>query len=129
MDTRDQINETVLNIYETLTKRISDPEDDFSKGYSWYCGRDRMTMDLKDLVKGNARFFQEELDENEGHFMKRDFDNICYVLGRGFLAGLVGDSVITHLACLLEREDREIDELYDKRLKEKREAENDKCSD
>lgn len=112
-DTRDEINEAVENIWQKVTDRVTDRDDDFEYAYANYNGEDVLASKFAWWVKGTAMFVQEELTRYESDMYLRDLDLICSAIGETYLKYLVGENEIVHLRCLLVREEREINELYD----------------
>ena len=112
-DTRDEINQSVNNIWQKVTARLSDPDDDFEYAYANYGGEDMLTSKFAWWLKGTAMFVQEEFTRYESDMDSHDLDLICSTIGETYLKYLVGENEIVHLRCELVREEREINELYD----------------
>lgn len=112
-DTRDEINESVANIWQKVTERLNDPDDDFEYAYANYSGEDILASKFAWWLKGTAMFVQEELTRYESDISLYDLDLICSTIGETYLKYLIGENEIVHLRRLLVKEELEINELYD----------------
>lgn len=111
-DTRDIINDRCNELWQKITGRLSDNEDDFTCCYASYDDEEVLSDMFAWWLKGNAMFVQGQLDEHEGDLMIGDFKRICEVIGQTYLEKLVGKKLINELITALKEEDYEINELY-----------------
>lgn len=111
-DTRDIINEKSNELWQKITNRLSDPDDDFEYCYTSYGDEDILGDKFAYWLKGNAMFLQGQLVEHEGDLMLGDFKRFCEVIGQTYVEKLVGKNLVNELCAALKLEDYEIDELY-----------------
>lgn len=112
-DTRDMINAICNEMWQKITSRLNDQDDDFTYSYSHYDGMDVLSGKFVWWLKGNAMFLQHQLDENEGELTLEDFDRICEVIGKTYIQQLIGERIVDNLVKALKEEKYEIDRLYD----------------
>lgn len=111
-DTRDIINAKCNELWQKVTERLCDKDDNFTYSYTSYDDKDVLSGEFAWWLKGNAMFLQGMLDEHEGDLMLEDFKRICEVIGQTYIENLVGEHLVYELREALKLEDREIDELY-----------------
>lgn len=111
-DTRDIINERCNELWQRITGRLCDVDDEFTYCYTNYGEEDVLSEKFVWWLKGNAMFLQGQLDEHEGELMLGDFKRFCEVIGQTYIEKLVGKKLVTELITALEEEDYEINKLY-----------------
>lgn len=111
-DTRDIINDRCNELWQKITGRLSDNDDDFEYAYTNYGDEDVLSDKFVYWLKGNAMFLQGQLDEHEGDLMLGDFKRFCEVIGQSYIEKLVGKKLVSDLVAALKEEDYEIDKLY-----------------
>lgn len=111
-DTREEIEDVIHIMLDNINSRLDDPDDDFTEGYMNIGGEDVMIGEFNQWVKGNAKYVSNKLFNAE-FFDRKEYDTMCYAIGATFLENLIGSNYSVHLRCLLDREERELHELYD----------------
>ena len=111
-DTRDIINDKCNELWQKVTERLMDKDDDFTYSYTSYDNEDVLSGEFAWWLKGNAMFLQGQLYEHEGDLMIGDFKRICEVIGQTYIENLVGKKLVNNLILALKEEDYEINELF-----------------
>ena len=111
-DTRDIINDRCNELWQKITGRLCDKDDDFTCCYATYGDEEVFGDMFVWWLKGNAMFLQKQLDEHEGDLMLGDFKRFCEVIGQSYIEKLVGKKLVSDLVAALKEEDYEIDKLY-----------------
>ena len=111
-DTRDMINDMVNQIWQDVTSRLCDKDDDFEYAYANYAGEDELISKFNWWIRGNAMYVQKALSDYETDLDAIKFTAICRAIGYTYISKLVGENKLRVLDDLLDRELEEINELY-----------------
>ena len=111
-NTRDIVYEKQRELWEKISDRLYDEDDDFTKCYAFYDNEDVLSDEFAWWIKGNAMFLQGQLEKHENDLMIGDFKRFCEVIGQTYIEKLVGKRIVNDLVTALKEKDYELEKEF-----------------